>query len=127
MHAPACGVSNSSFLGQDFQYRLTNDSYAGFGQLAYQLTDTLKLSAGTRLTYEKAQINLRENFGQYFVTLGVKQNVSNQATDATDLSYKVGIDWQATPDLMVYGFYGEGFKGPGFSNTSPAPGADLAL
>lgn len=124
---PACSVSNSSFLGQDFQYRLTNDSYAGFGQLAYQLTDTLKFSAGARLTYEKAQINLRENFGQYFVTLGVKQNVSNQETDATDLSYKLGIDWQATPDLMVYGFYGEGFKGPGFSNTSPAPGANLAV
>lgn len=124
---PACSVSNSSFLGQDFQYRLTNDSYAGFGQLAYQLADTLKFSAGARLTYEKAQINLRENFGQYFVTLGVKQNVSNQETDATDLSYKLGIDWQATPDLMVYGFYGEGFKGPGFSNTSPAPGANLAV
>lgn len=124
---PACSVSISSFLGQDFQYRLTNDSYAGFGQLAYQLTDTLKFSAGARLTYEKAQINLRENFGQYFVTLGVKQNVSNQETDATDLSYKLGIDWQATPDLMVYGFYGEGFKGPGFSNTSPVPGANLAV
>ncbi|MFM2373005.1 MAG: hypothetical protein RIS85_2727, partial [Pseudomonadota bacterium] len=124
---PACGVSNTSFLGQDFQYRLQNDSYAGFGQLSYQLTDAFKLTAGARLTYEKAQINLRENFGQYFVTLGVKGNVANQTTDATDLSYKVGFDWQATPDLMVYGFYGEGFKGPGFSNTAPAPNADLAV
>ncbi|MBF9151924.1 TonB-dependent receptor [Novosphingobium jiangmenense] len=124
---PACGVSNTSFLGQDFQYRLQNDSYAGFGQLSYQLSDTFKLTAGARLTYEKAQINLRENFGQYFVTLGVKNNVTNQTTDATDLSYKVGFDWQATPDLMVYGFYGEGFKGPGFSNTAPAPNADLAV
>lgn len=124
---PACGVSNTSFLGQDFQYRLQNDSYAGFGQLSYQLTDAFKLTAGARLTYEKAQINLRENFGQYFVTLGVKGNVANQTTDATDLSYKVGFDWQATPDLMVYGFYGEGFKGPGFSNTAPAPNADLSV
>lgn len=124
---PACGVSNRSFLGQDFQYRLQNDSYAAFGQLGYQLTDTFKLTAGARLTYEKAQINLRENFGNYFVTLGVKKNVADQSTDATDLSYKLGFDWQATPDLMVYGFYGEGFKGPGFSNTAPAPNADLAV
>lgn len=124
---PACGVSNTSFLGQDFQYRLTNDSYAGFGQLSYQLTDAFKLTAGARLTYEKAKINLRENFGQYFVTLGVKNNVTDQTTDATDLSYKIGAEWQATPDLMVYGFYGEGFKGPGFSNTAPAADADLAV
>lgn len=124
---PACGVSNTSFLGQDFQYRLTQDSYAGFGQLGYQLTDTLKLTAGARLTYEKASINLRENFGQYFVTLGVKNNITNQSTNATDLSYKIGAEWQAMSNMLVYGFYGEGFKGPGFSNTSPAPNADLAV
>ncbi|CDO37955.1 MULTISPECIES: TonB-dependent receptor [Novosphingobium] len=124
---PACGVSNTSFLGQDYDYRLKQNSYAGFGQLSYQVTDTVKLTAGARLTYEKARIALQENFGQYFVTLGVPQNVSNESTDATDLSYKVGVDWQATPDLMVYGFYGEGFKGPGFSNTSPAPNAELAV
>ena len=124
---PACGVSNTSFLGQDFKYDLTQDSYAGFGQLGYQLTDTFKVSVGARLTYEQAKINLSENFGQYFVTLGVKKNVTNQKTDATDLSYKVGAEWQATPDLMAYGFYGEGFKGPGFSNTSPGPNANLAV
>jgi iron complex outermembrane receptor protein len=124
---PACGVNNTSFLGQDFQYRLTQDSYAGFGQLGYQVTDTLKLTAGARLTHEKAKIELRENFGQYFVTLGVKNNITNQSTDATDLSYKIGAEWQATPSMMVYGFYGEGFKGPGFSNTSPALNADLAV
>lgn len=124
---PACSVSNTSFLGQDFQYRLTNDSYAAFGQLSYQLTDTLKLSAGARLTHEKAEIDLRENFGQYFVTLGVRRNVTQQSTDATDLSYKVGFDWQPTPDMMVYGFFGEGFKGPGFSNTAPTANANLAV
>lgn len=124
---PACGVSNTSFLGQDFTYDLTQDSYAGFGQVSYQLADTFKLTAGARLTYEKARINLAENFGQYFVTLGVKRNVTNQTTDATDLSYKIGAEWQASPDVMLYGFYGEGFKGPGFSNTSPAPNANLAV
>lgn len=124
---PACSVSNTSFLGQDFQYRLTNDSYAAFGQLSYQLTDTLKLSAGARLTHEKAEIDLRENFGQYFVTLGVRRNVTQQSTDATDLSYKVGFDWQPTPEMMVYGFFGEGFKGPGFSNTAPTTNANLAV
>ena len=124
---PACNVSNRSFLGQDYDYTLQNTSYAAFGQLGYQLTDTLKLTAGARLTGEKAEIHLEENFGDYFVTLGVPRNISDQSVTATDLSYKLVIDWQATPDLLVYGFYGEGFKGPGFSNTSPAPGADLSV
>lgn len=124
---PACGVSNTSFLGQDYRYTLAQNSYAAFGQLGYQLTDTVKLTAGARLTHEKGNIDLRENAGNYFVTLGVKNNTSIQSTSATDLSYKVGLDWQATPDLLAYAFFGEGFKGPGFSNTSPAPGANLAV
>jgi iron complex outermembrane receptor protein len=124
---PACSVSNRSFLGQDYDYSLKQDSYAAFGQLTYAITDTFRLSAGARLTHEKASLDMRENFGNYFVTLGVRRNVTNQTTDYTDLSYKFGAEWQATPNLMLYGFYGEGYKGPGFSNTSPAVGADLRV
>jgi iron complex outermembrane receptor protein len=124
---PACGVSNRSFLGQDYAYTLKQDSYAAFGQLTYALTDTFRLSAGARLTHENASIDMRENFGSYFVTLGVRRNVTSQSTKYTDLSYKFGAEWQATPELMLYGFYGEGYKGPGFSNTSPAVGANLRV
>lgn len=124
---PACSVSNASFLGQDYTHSLKQNSYAAFGQATYALTDTFRLTAGARLTRETASIDMRENFGRYFVTLGVPRNVTSQSTDYTDLSYKIGAEWQATPDLMLYGFYGEGYKGPGFSNTSPAIGADLRV
>jgi len=123
----ACAVSNTSFLGQDSRFTLKQDSFAAFGQLGYGLTDTLKVTAGGRVTYDKASIDLLENTGQYFVTLGVKNNRSDQSTDATNFSYKVGLDWQATPATLVYAFYGRGYKGPGFSNTAPAPGADIAV
>lgn len=123
----ACPVSNTSFLGQDSRFTLKQNSFAGYGQVSYGLTDTLKATAGGRVTYDKASIDLLENTGQYFVTLGIPNNHSVQSTDATNFSYKVGLDWQATPTTLVYGFYGRGYKGPGFSNTAPAPGANLAV
>ncbi|WP_010545058.1 TonB-dependent receptor [Sphingomonas elodea] len=123
----ACPVSNASFLGQDYKYNLKQNSYAGFGQLGYHVTDTLKLNAGGRITYDKGSIDLLENVGKYFVTLGVPNNRSIESTDATDFSFKIGADWQVTQSTMLYGFYGQGYKGPGFSNTSPAPGAKLAV
>jgi len=123
----ACPAANSSFLGQDYRFSLKQDSYAAFGQLGYKITDTLRLNLGGRLTYDKAAIDLLENTGHYFVTLGVPNNRTEQSTDNTNFSFRVGADWQATPDVMVYGFYGHGYKGPGFSNTSPAPGANLAV
>ena len=123
----ACPVSNRSFLGQDYRFKLKQDSYAAFSQLGYKLTDTLRLNLGGRVTYDKASIDLLENTGNYFVTLGVPNNHTDQSTDNTNFSFKVGADWQMTPDIMMYGFYGQGYKGPGFSNTSPAPNANLAV
>lgn len=123
----ACPVSNRSFLGQDYNFTLKQDSYAAFGQVGYKLTDTFRLTAGGRITRDTGSIDLLENTGKYFVTLGVPNNRTVQSVANTNFSFKVGADWQATPDLMVYGFYGQGYKGPGFSNTSPAPGADLRV
>ncbi|WCT78292.1 TonB-dependent receptor [Novosphingobium humi] len=123
----ACPVSNTTFLGQDSRFNLKQNSFAGFGQLSYGLTDTLKATAGGRVTYDKANIDLLENTGHYFVTLGIPNNRSIQQTDATNFSYKIGLDWQVTPATLIYGFYGRGYKGPGFSNTAPAPGANLAV
>lgn len=123
----ACPVSNRSFLGQDYRFSLKQDSYAAFGQIGYKITDTIRLTAGGRVTRDTGVINLLENTGKYFVVLGVPNNLSNQSVSNTNFSFKVGADWQATPNLMLYGFYGQGYKGPGFSNTSPAPGADLRV
>lgn len=124
---PACPVSNTSFLGQDYRFTLKQDSYAAFGQLSYAITDSLKITGGGRVTHDKASLDMVENTGSYFVTLGVPNNVTKQSTKATNFSFKIGADWQASPDLLVYGFYGQGYKGPGFSNTSPSPGANLAV
>ena len=123
----ACPVDNSFFLGQDYRFSLTQNSYATFGQVGYKVTDDLKLNAGGRVTHDRASIDLLENVGSYFVTLGVPNNHSIQSTDATNFSFKLGADWQLTPATMLYGFYGRGYKGPGFSNTAPAPGANLAV
>ncbi|MDG5497211.1 TonB-dependent receptor [Niveispirillum sp. BGYR6] len=124
---PACSVSNLYFLGQDASLQSKVRSYAGFGQFNYALTEQLKLTAGGRLTYDKASIDLIENTGKYFVTLGVPNNISRGKVDNTNFSWKVGLDYDVVPDTLLYGFYGRGYKGPGFSNSSPARGADISV
>lgn len=124
---PACGVSNRFFLGQDYVGRNTNESIAAFGQFSYRVTDTLKLTAGGRVTHDNVTLNLLENVNPYFVTLGVKNNLSVGQAKNTNFSWKLGADWEATPTTLIYGFYGHGYKGPGFSNASPRAGADLSV
>ncbi len=124
---PACNVSNAFFLGQDYAGRNTNESIAAFGQFSYNVTDALKLTAGGRVTHDNVALTLLENVNPYFVTLGVPNNLSLGRVKHTNFSWKLGVDWEPTPTTLIYGFYGQGYKGPGFSNASPASGADLSV
>lgn len=132
---PTCSVSNNYFIGQDVHYSSTSKSLAGFGQLSYALTDSLKLTGGGRVTRDNLSIDFRQNLLKYFTTLGASSSnptaASNvhivEKTDNTNFSWKLGLDWQATPDTLVYGFYGHGYKGPGFNNSATSNATRLAV
>ena len=124
---PACNTSNSFFIGQDYLGKNTNESIAAFGQMTYDLIETLTLTAGGRVTHDTVKLDLAENDDPYFVTLGVPNNRFSGKSENTNFSWRLGLDWEPTPETLVYGFFGQGYKGPGFSNASPAPNADLSV
>lgn len=132
---PTCSVRNDYFIGQDVHYTSTSTSYAGFGQLSYALSDTLKLTAGGRVTRDELAIDFRQNLLKYFTVLGASASAPTAAsnvriiekTNNTNFSWKLGADWQATPDTLIYGFYGHGYKGPGFNNSATSNATRLAV
>ncbi len=124
---PTCSVSNVSFLGRDNAYVLDTESYAGFGQLTYNVTDQLKVFAGGRVTRDNIEINLVQGQFNYFLNLGGPRGTLNRTYSNTDFSWKIGAQYQVTPDVMFYGFYGRGYKGPGFNDVSPVLTASLIV
>lgn len=128
---PTCSVSNDFLLGQDINYVSKSRSLAGFAQLSYALTDKLKLTAGGRVTRDRIAIDFRQNFNNYFVILGGDAAASRvrivESDRNTNFSWKLGVDWQATPDTLIYGFYGHGYKGPGFNNSATSAATRLAV
>jgi iron complex outermembrane recepter protein len=124
---PTCSVSNVSFLGRDNAYVLDTESYAGFGQLTYDISSQLKVFAGGRVTRDQVAINLVQGQFNYFTNLGGPRGTINRSYSNTDFSWKVGAQFQATPDIMLYGFYGRGYKGPGFNDVSPQLTASLIV
>lgn len=99
---------------------------AGFVHGVYHWDDKLSLTAGVRVTKDEKTQNLirtyAENLGQRPVNpaTGLPFNVGDvflQVTD-TELSetvdtYKAGIDYQWTEDLMTYFQWSTGFRGGG--------------
>lgn len=123
---PTCSTSNDYFLGRDNSYRMTTDSYAAFGQLTFAVTDQFKIFAGGRVTRDEIGIDLDQNRGAYFVTLGVPGAIVESYSN-TDFSWRVGGQYEVTRDAMIYGSYGRGYKGPGFNDTGATPNAPLVV
>lgn len=92
-----------------FDYDTGSRSYAAFGQAWYEITPGLKVEAGARYTKEK-----KSQVG-YNIIAGTYTAVNAKYEGGKD-TYHIGINWQATPDNLVYAKYDTGFKAGGFQN-----------
>ena len=85
---------------------------AGFGELNFKVTDTLKLTAGVRVSKDSYSIESLsggpQNSGP---RAGTQSNSENPVTP------KAGIEWQADPNDLYYFTYSKGFR-PGGGNPS---------
>ena len=85
---------------------------AGFGELNFNVTDTLKLTAGVRVS--------RDSFTIESLSGGPQNSgprPGTQSSSETPITPKAGIQWQADPNNMVYFTYSKGFR-PGGGNAS---------
>ena len=124
---PTCSVNNVSLLGSDTKYRMSTESKAAFGQLTFDVTDALKLIAGARYTHDRIRLDLTQNQANYFSALAGPRGTFASRYSNSDFSWKVGGQYQATPTVMAYAFYGRGYKGPGFNDSFPTPTADVVV
>lgn len=99
------------------------NSFAAFGEATYGLTESLKFTAGARLTYESKKMK-QQNItnGSQFILLE-DFRLSNEG-NWTDFSPNFVLSWQQTDDIMWYGSISRGYKSGGFQG-APAT-RDLA-
>jgi iron complex outermembrane receptor protein len=87
---------------------------AGFGELNFSLTDTLKLTAGARVS--KTSYNVEslsggpQNYGP---------RPGTQSSSETPVTPKAGIEWQVDPNNLYYFTYAKGFRSGGGNPSIP--------
>jgi iron complex outermembrane recepter protein len=113
------GVFNpdgSSYLPMGDSYFNQLTSYdrqiAGFGEVNFKLTDTLKLTAGVRVSKDSYTIESLSGGPQNGQTLPGTQSSSERP-----VTPKAGIEWQMDPNNLFYFTYSKGFR-PGGGNAS---------
>lgn len=83
-----------------------NTSIAGFVEGTYELTPSLSFTLGGRYTTETRKFSQRINGNQLF---------TDAEEDFDKFTYRMALQYQATPDLNVYATYGTGFKSGTFN------------
>jgi outer membrane receptor protein involved in Fe transport len=113
---PVLNPDGSSYLpmGDSYFNRLLSfdRQIAGFGEVNFNLTDTVKLTAGVRVSKDSFSIESLSGGPQNGQTLP-----GTQANSEKPVTPKAGIQWQATPNDMYYFTYSKGFR-PGGGNPS---------
>jgi len=100
-------------INLDIFNEVTNNSYAAFFQGSFSLTEDLSITGGLRYTYEKKKYFLvhRRINANVFIG-GSPRTVENSWKELTP---KLGIEYKADDDVLLYGSYSRGFKSGGFN------------
>lgn len=91
-------------------------SYAIFGQASFAVTDTLTATAGARQTWEEKEgrfIGRKVSGPGQPPPLGADYDVRGRKT-WNALTPRFAVDWQVTPDALIYASATRGFKSGGF-------------
>jgi iron complex outermembrane recepter protein len=103
-------------LDVDLYTAVNNRSFALFGQGTYRLTKRLSATTGLRWTRDEKQVDLehrRRASGVYIV--GAANDPQRFEAAWSQLTPKLGLEWQATPDMLWYLSYARGYKSGGFN------------
>jgi iron complex outermembrane receptor protein len=94
------GVSTPQIASQE------NTAWALFGQLDWQVTDQLTLTAGGRFSYEEKEFTNQPLFFPAARTYG---------NDWDNFSPKLGASYEVSPTLMAYASWSKGFRSGGYN------------
>jgi iron complex outermembrane recepter protein len=116
--------------------RLDVTSYGIFGEAYYNFSDSLKLTLGLRYNNDEKSISARSTLASFLVPYTLRGDIfaspfvgsfdadpgrtGNQLTADRDVSFdewtgRAVLDWQITPDNLLYASYSRGYKSGGIN------------
>jgi iron complex outermembrane receptor protein len=124
-----CGSVNanpSTFPSGSATFGSTFDNIALFGQLTFKLSDNVRLVGGLRYTHDNLKVFLSRNttlagpgiqpsFPVTTTGTGAPAAPFTAETSNDNLSGKGVIQFDLSADVMAYGSYARGYKGPAYN------------
>lgn len=110
-------VSDNNFLYRG-EANVDTRSYATYGQLTWDATQSTKLSAGLRFSYDEKKGN--DNTFVQFVGDPTDPTVFRAEEDDWDeVTWRLGVDHTLSDNHFLYGFIATGYRSGGFNFQKP--------
>ena len=118
----AGGTAENPTIARSAGLAVTDDkSYAIFGEASFAVTDRLSLVVGGRYTDEEKEITLCPFTPVIFDSLSFADcpAILNDSESWGSFAPKLGVNWQATDDILAYAFWTKGFRSGSFNARAP--------
>jgi iron complex outermembrane receptor protein len=103
--------------------RLHFESYAAYGSLGFDLTDSLNITGELRYTHDSRSISARlYDLGTGLATGGPSRIIDDNIT-ADNLSYNTTLSYKLTSDILTYAKVGSSYRAGGFNTRLSDPRA----
>ncbi|WP_374352075.1 TonB-dependent receptor [Thermomonas sp.] len=102
----------------DTQGTVYTESIAAYADWTFDVSDKFSIDAGLRWTNEDKHAvvkNIGYTDGTFTKPSGVVAAAFDKTINFKNLSPKISLDYQVTPDIMVYGLASRGFKSGGYN------------
>lgn len=107
--------------GDFFSWFNTNNqdgrSWSAFGELIWNATDTVEVSAGARYTHEKKESDSINNYIHPALTAVFSPALFEDTFKDSEVSPQLTVTWMPTDRTTLFAGYKTGFKAGGFSHT----------
>ncbi len=124
---------SSNPTSQLYNDGFNSDIWAVFGNVDYEIGDTLKLGAALRYDVEDRQVTslvprVRDPITGAFINPGQAFGpIPQQSETFKQLQPKLSFNWEVADSANVYGNWGIGFKSGGFNNQGASATVDAAF
>jgi len=108
------GVKQSPPPDVDARVKTTKTGKAVFGHITYDISDSVETEVGIRYTSSKSE---KEGLTTLFNLAPFPIEVPQEASQNDNaVTAKLAVNWQATSEHFVYGFYAQGYKAGGVNS-----------
>lgn len=100
----------------NFDSSVEATNYAAFGQATVNLSNDFRLIGGVRYTDDEIEFDFQRE--GLLIQGGVPippQPPFSQDTSSDDVTFKAGVQWDVTDELMAYATWSEGYKGVAYN------------